>query len=292
MTATLLRGEPIAASVRENVSDRVRVLVDRGHVPTLGTVLMSAEPADERFLDLKHDTCADVGIATRDIRIDPDAPASRLYRAIDELCADPAVDAVFVQVPLPEHVSLASVRERIDPPKDIDCFHPETLGRLVAGTPRFVPATPAAVCRLLAHYDLQIAGSDIVIVGRSSVIGRPLANLLLRDRSAAVTVCHSRTHSLGSQTRRGEMVITAAGTPGLVDGSMLAPEAVVVDVSATRQPAAEGSSTTVVGDVAFQSARQTVRAITPVPGGIGPVTLAMVAANVIRAAETRAENQP
>ncbi|MDJ1434675.1 tetrahydrofolate dehydrogenase/cyclohydrolase catalytic domain-containing protein [Halostagnicola sp. A-GB9-2] len=301
MSTELLLGEPVAADIREAVSDRVHELGDRGIIPTLGTVLMSEEPADKRFMDLKHAACDDVGVATRDIRLDPSEPSRRLHREIEDLCTDSEIDGVFVQVPLPNHVALPAVRQRLEPEKDVDCFHPENLGRLVAGEPRFVPATPAAVCRLLSSYDVPVAGADVAIVGRSGIIGKPLANLLLQDRTpgnATVTVCHSKTADLASVTRQADVVVTASGAPELVDGSMLSSGAVVVDVSANREPETgktdDGSSSrhgsgtaNVVGDVEFESAREKASAITPVPGGVGPITLAMLVKNVVRAAERR-----
>lgn len=287
MAAKRLSGDPVAASIREDVRERVTRLRESGAVPVLGTVLMSDSPADSRFMDLKHEACDDVGIGTRDVRLDPEGPASRLYDAVEGLSADPAVDAVFVQTPLPNHVDLAAVRRRIDPARDVDCFHPENAGRLVAGEPRFLPATPAAVLRLLEWYDITTAGQSVVVVGRSPVIGRPLANLLIREGwgNATVTVCHSRTRNLGEKTRHGDLVITAAGVPELVDGSMLSPGAVVVDVSANRRPG-DGDGT-VVGDVIFGCASEVAGAITPVPGGVGPVTLSCLVANAVKASERR-----
>jgi methylenetetrahydrofolate dehydrogenase (NADP+)/methenyltetrahydrofolate cyclohydrolase len=291
-----LLGEPVAAGIRGEVRERVERIGSRGSVPTLGTVLMSDDPADRRFVGLKHDACERVGIETRDVRIDPGEPASRLYAAVERLSADPDVDAVFVQVPLPDHVRTPEVRERIGPRKDVDCLHPTNLGRLVAGHPRFVPATTAAVVRLLDAYDVAVDGRDVAVVGRSAVIGRPLANRLLQDEvpgNATVTVCHSRTSDLGAVTRRADVVVTAAGVPELVDGSMLAPGAVVVDVSANRRPADTDRGYEVVGDVDVESAREVASAITPVPGGVGPVTLAALLDNVTLAAERRAgEDDP
>lgn len=196
-------GEPVAAEIHNEVNERVRNLGASGVVPTLGTVLMSDDPSDERFMELKHSACDDVGIATRECRLDPATSEARLHDAVDRLCADPEVDAVFVQVPLADHVKLANLRRRLDPRKDVDCFHPENLGRLVAGNPRFVPATPAAVIRLLAAYDVPVEGQHVVVVGRSDAIGKPLANLLLHDApsgNATVTVCHSETSDLASVT--------------------------------------------------------------------------------------------
>lgn len=303
--AERLLGEPVAADIREAVRDRVRELGERGVVPTLATVLVSDAPADERFVELKHAACEDVGVATRDRRLDPAAPPSRVYGEVERLSDEPDVHAVFVQVPLPDHVPTTGLRRRIDPMKDVDCFHYENLGRLVAGNPRFVPATPAAIRRLLAAYDITIEGQDVVIVGRSTVIGRPLANLLLQDApraNATVTVCHSRTPDLGAKTRAADVVVTACGVPELVDGSMLAPGVTVVDASANWRPVtSEGASFSdeaaggsvengdcpveVVGDVAFESARERASAITPVPGGVGPVTVGTLLRNVVLAAE-------
>jgi methylenetetrahydrofolate dehydrogenase (NADP+)/methenyltetrahydrofolate cyclohydrolase len=285
-----LLGEPVAASIRESVRGRVRELDERGVEPTLGTVLASDDPGDRRFMDLKHAACEDVGIATRAVNVDPDAPAKRVYRAVDELSADPEVSAVFVQTPLPDHVELTAVRRRLDPRKDVDCFHFENVGRLVAGHPRFVPATPAAVRRLLSADDVPLEGRDVVVVGRSHVIGKPLANLLLQDSAdgnATVTVCHSRTPDLGEHTRRADVLVTACGVPELVDGSMLSPGVVVVDVSANRRGTNGNGDAEVVGDVEFASAKEVASAITPVPGGAGPVTLACLLENMVLAAERR-----
>ena len=285
----LLHGEPIAAEIRSEVDSRVTELSDCGLVPTLGTVLMSEDPADERFVALKHAACDDVRINSRDVRIDPSEPAIHLYDTVEHLCADPDVHGVFVQAPLPEHVSAGAVRRRIDPAKDVDCFHPVNVGRLVAGSPRFVPATPAAVRHLLDRTGHSVEGKHVVIVGRSAIIGIPLANLLLRDEqtgNATVTVCHRRTEPLDEKTRRADVLVTACGVPELIDGSMLSPDVVVVDVS-VNSPTGEGSDRTagVVGDVEFESAREVATAITPVPGGVGPITLAMLLQNVVCAAE-------
>ncbi|WP_152042379.1 bifunctional 5,10-methylenetetrahydrofolate dehydrogenase/5,10-methenyltetrahydrofolate cyclohydrolase [Salinigranum salinum] len=296
MSTRRLRGDPVAATLRAEVRERVATLGERGRVPTLATVLMSDDPTDERFVELKHDACDEVGIETRDCRFAPDAPAQELYETVERLSTAVAVDAVFVQVPLPERVSVPEVRRRIVPEKDVDCFHPENVGRLVAGDPRFVPATPAAVQHLLAAYGISTAGQDVVIVGRSDAIGKPLANLLVGKGpggDATTTVCHSYTRNLAAKTRRADVVVTACGVPELVDGSMLSPGVVVVDVSANRRSKSGdggGSGGELVGDVDFESATEKASAITPVPGGIGPVTLAALVGNVVRAAEGRAGN--
>jgi len=287
VTARELHGGPVAASIQETVAERVAALVDRAVRPTLGTVLMSDDPDDVRFLELKHETCSDVGVDVRDRRVPPDAPAKALYEAVGTLSRDRDVDAVFVQAPLPEHVDRTTTGRRLDPEKDVDCFHPGNLGRLVGGDPRFVPATTAAVVRLLAHYGVAVEGQDVVVVGRSTVIGTAIANRLLWDDdpgNATVTVCHSRTTDLAAHVGRADVLVTACGVPGLIDGSMLADGVVVVDVSANRT---EGEPSTVMGDVDAASAREKASAITPVPGGVGPVTLATLLENVVLAAERR-----
>ena len=302
MPAKLLHGDPVATEIRSAAAEGIKTLRADGVVPTLGTVLMSDDPSANRFMDLKHDACADAGIATRDVRIEPDAPAADLYAAVATLSGDGAVDAVFVQTPLPDHVSLSAIRCRLDPGKDVDCFHPENLGLLVSGDPRFVPVTPAAVGALLAYYDVELEGADVVIVGRSSVIGMPLANLCWQDApggNATVTVCHSRTADLGMMTARADVLVTAAGEPDLVHGSMLSHGVVIVDISATRRTVSscDGAAhagpdrapsgeceTELVGDVHADSARDVAAALTPVPGGVGPVTLAMVLRNTVAAA--------
>lgn len=289
MGAQILHGEPVAADRREMVRERVADLRESGDVPTLGTVLVSDDPAANRFMDLKHDACTEVGIDTRDHRLDPDASESRVLEAVESLGDESAVDGIFVQAPLPDHVQEMPVRQAVDPSKDVDCYHPTNLGRLVAGTPRFRPATPTAVRLLLDAYDIPVEGRDVVVVGRSGVIGRPLANMLLEDGpggNATVTVCHSRTTNLGEKTRQADILVTAAGVPELVDESMVSSGVVVVDVSANRTASGE-----TVGDVEFEPVRESASAITPVPGGVGPVTIAALLQNVVDTSDPGVERE-
>jgi len=285
VSPTILHGEPVASARRERVADRVADLRSRGVEPTLGTVLVGESSAGHRFMELKHEACRAVGIASRDRRLPADAPAGALADTVAELSDDKVVDAVFVQTPLPAEVDVAAARRRLDPTADVDCFHPETLGQLVLGRPRFVPATTGAVCRLLDHYDIALQGQHVVVVGRTTTIGKPLANHLLRRAApgnATVTVCHSKTRDLSARTRDADVLVTAAGKPGLVDGSMLAAGVAVLDVSANRSVV--DGEVRVVGDVDYESALETAGAITPVPGGVGPVTIEMLLSNVATAA--------
>jgi methylenetetrahydrofolate dehydrogenase (NADP+)/methenyltetrahydrofolate cyclohydrolase len=294
MTATLLRGRPVADEVLADVREDLERLHAGGDAPRLGTVLMSDDAADVAYMDRKHERCAALGVSTERVDVPPDAPATELYDAVERLAADGDVTALFVQVPLPDHVDAGAVRARVPPAKDADCFAPANLGRLVAGRPSVVPATTAAVRRLLDAYDVATAGREVVVVGRSTAIGTPLANLLLdRDAGdATVTVCHSRTADLAAHTRRADVLVTAAGAPGLVDGSMVSPGVSVVDVSVNRVAvdgagpsgsaggADPGDEYELVGDVDADTVRPRADAITPVPGGVGPLTLAMLLRNV------------
>ena len=286
----LIDGAAVAAPILDAVEGCVETLADGGVRPCLATVLMSDDPADATFVDLKHEACADLGIGRIRREVDPDARADALYATIDDLNADPAVHGVFVQLPLPDHVELPPVRERIDPVKDVDCLHPENLGRLITGDPRYLPATPRAIKRLLASASVETECADVVIVGRSEIVGKPLANVLLQKGpggNATVTVCHSRTSNLAAKTRKAEVLVAAAGVPELVDGSMLSTGVVVIDVGVNRVPAADGRGYEVVGDVEFESAARKASAITPVPGGVGPMTVAMLLSNVVEAASVQ-----
>ena len=264
-----LSGAEPAAAVRRDALARLDACREAGVEPCLATVLASDDPGARAFMDRKHDLCAEVGIDTRRVDLPAETPAERVYRTVEELGADPAVTALFVQVPLPEHVDEAAVRARVPPEKDVDCFAHANVGRLVAGDPRVRPVTSLAVDRLLSAHGVAVAGRDAVVVGRTTAIGTPLAHLLCR-RDATVTVCHSRTEELGAKTRSADLLVTAAGTPGLVDGSMVSAGVVVVDVSANR--VAEGVVGVHVGEKAA--------AMTPVPGGVGPLTMASLLHNV------------
>lgn len=281
---TLLAGKPVAADVRAAVLDEFDVLQDHGITPTLGTVMMSDDDAQRTFMNHKHDMCAEVGIETRRIDVDPAAPAADCYEAVDRLGSDPDVTALFVQAPLPNHVDTSEVRARVPAAKDIDCFNPENLGRLVAGHPRITPATPEAVRRLLAEYDVPTAGQDVVVVGRSDAIGKPLANMLWTrgpTGDATVTVCHTATTDLAARTANADILVTAAGEPRLVDGSMVKRGGTVVDISVNRVEAADDGEYELVGDVDFETVAGKVAHITPVPGGVGPLTLALILRNIV-----------
>ncbi|WP_220222433.1 bifunctional 5,10-methylenetetrahydrofolate dehydrogenase/5,10-methenyltetrahydrofolate cyclohydrolase [Haloplanus salinus] len=281
-----LGGADPAAAVRDDTRARLDGCREAGVDPRLATLLVSDDAGARAFMDRKHDLCAEVGIDTRRIDLPADAPAERVYRAVGGVGADPTVTAVFVQVPLPSHVDEAAVRARVPPERDVDCFAHANVGRLVAGDPRVRPVPALAVDRLLSAYGVAVAGRDAVVVGRTTAIGAPIARLLCR-RDATVTVCHSRTRDLGAKTRAADLLVTAAGTPGLIDGSMVSERVVVVDVSANR---VEGE-TAVVGDVDAASVGGKAAAMTPVPGSVGPLTVTCLLHNVATVSADAAQSR-
>ena len=286
MTETI-DGEAVAADVRDAVGDEVARLSDAGVEPGLATVLMSDDPASETYVSMKQRDCEEVGIESFHVEIDADAPAEELYETIDDLNARDDVHGILVQLPLPDHVDKRTVLRRIDPEKDVDGFHPENVGRLVAGDARFKPCTPHGVQKLLAAYDVETEGADAVVVGRSDIVGKPMANLLIQKAptgNATTTVCHSRTEDLEGKLAGADLVVAAAGIPEFVDGSMLKEGATVIDVGINRVDADTEKGYELVGDVEYESASEVAGAITPVPGGVGPMTRAMLLYNTVKAA--------
>ncbi|WP_227354459.1 bifunctional methylenetetrahydrofolate dehydrogenase/methenyltetrahydrofolate cyclohydrolase [Haladaptatus salinisoli] len=286
----IIDGKAVAEGIRAELESSVGALKDAGVTPGLATVLMSDDPASETYVSMKQRDCEEVGIEGIHVEIDPDAPASELYDAIDELNDDPEVHGILVQMPVPEHVDSRRVLRAIDPTKDADGFHPENVGMLVAGHPRFKPCTPHGVQKLLASANVDTEGKDAVVVGRSNIVGKPMANLLVQKAdggNATVTVCHSRTADLAAKTREADIVVAAAGVPEMIDGEMLSDGVTVIDVGVNRVDADTEKGYELVGDVDFESAKEKASAITPVPGGVGPMTRAMLLYNTVKAAGIR-----
>ncbi|WP_128905456.1 bifunctional methylenetetrahydrofolate dehydrogenase/methenyltetrahydrofolate cyclohydrolase [Halorubrum amylolyticum] len=283
----IIDGEAVAADVRDEVAARVETLEAEGVTPGLATVLMSDDPASETYVSMKQRDCEEVGIESVHVEIDADAPAEELYGTIDDLNEREDVHGVLVQLPLPDHVDKRRVLRRIVPEKDVDGFHPENVGRLVAGDARFKPCTPHGVQKLLAAYDVETEGADAVVVGRSDIVGKPMANLLVQKGpvgNATTTVCHSRTEDLEETLSTADIVIAAVGVPEFIDGSMLKEGATVIDVGINRVDADTEKGYELVGDVEYESAKGVAGAITPVPGGVGPMTRAMLLYNTVKAA--------
>jgi methylenetetrahydrofolate dehydrogenase (NADP+)/methenyltetrahydrofolate cyclohydrolase len=283
VSARIIDGKALAASLRARLAERVAALPFR---PGLAVVLVGDDPASAIYVRAKDRAANAAGIATQTIRLPVDTSEAALLTVIVRLNADPAIDGILVQLPLPAHISTSAAIEAVDPEKDVDGFHPLNAGRLASGRPGLVPCTPLGVMKLLAETGIPLAGARALVLGRSSIVGRPLVALLLAA-NATVTVAHSRTRNLPDECRRAEVLVAAIGKPERVRGEWIAPGAVVIDVGINRQP--DGR---LVGDVAFAEARTIAAAITPVPGGVGPMTIACLLENTVSAAVCRRSNTP
>jgi methylenetetrahydrofolate dehydrogenase (NADP+)/methenyltetrahydrofolate cyclohydrolase len=281
MTAVILDGKATAAAIKEDLAKRVAVLTRAGIVPGLGTVLVGDDPGSHAYVAGKHRDSVQVGIASIRRDLPADATQGQVEAVIDELNADPACTGYIVQLPLPAGLDAHRVLNRMDPAKDADGLHPVSLGRLVLGEPGPLPCTPRGIVELLRRYDVPIAGADVTVIGRGITVGRALGLLLTRrSENATVTLTHTGTKDLPGHTRRADIVVVAAGRPGLVTADMVKPGAAVLDVGITRTDAG------LVGDVAPEVA-EVAGYLAPMPGGVGPMTRAMLLANVVDAAEQR-----
>lgn len=279
MSAVILDGKATAAGVKERLQTRVSDLTRRGVLPGLGTVLVGDDPGSHAYVSGKHKDCAEVGIASIRVDLPSHTTQAELEAEIDRLNADPAVTGYIVQLPLPGHLDPNRILESMDPAKDADGLHPMNLGRLVLGIDAPLPCTPRGIVELLRAYDVPIAGAHAVVIGRGVTVGRPLGLLLTRrSENATVTLCHTGTRDLDSYIRSADIVIAAAGVPGMVEASAVKPGAAVLDVGITRTQAG------LVGDVAPDVA-DVAGWLAPMPGGTGPMTRAMLLANVVEAAE-------
>jgi len=287
----VIDGNAVAADIRDGLTGAIERLADADARPGLATVLMSDDPASETYVSMKQRDCEEVGITSHHVEIDPEAPAEELFDTIADLNADDAVNGILVQMPVPDHVDKRRVLRAIDPAKDVDGFHPENVGRMVAGNARFKPCTPHGIQKLLEAYDVETEGAEAVVVGRSDIVGKPMANLFIQKEplgNATTTVCHSRTKDLAAHTREADILVAAAGVPEMIDGSMVKEGATVVDVGINRVDADTDKGYELIGDVAYESAKDVAGAITPVPGGVGPMTRAMLLYNTVAAASEQA----
>jgi methylenetetrahydrofolate dehydrogenase (NADP+)/methenyltetrahydrofolate cyclohydrolase len=286
MTARIIDGKTSAADLRGKVADAVhRLLRDRGIVPGLAVVLVGANPASEVYVRTKSKAVAQAGMHAFDHKLPADATETDLLALIVRLNADPAVNGILVQLPLPPHIDAAKALGTIDPAKDVDGFHPFNVGGLTSGLPGLVPCTPMACVMLAKTVHASLVGMEAVVIGRSNIVGRPVVQLLLAE-NATVTIAHSKTKDLPSVCRRADLLIAAIGKPELVRGDWIKPGATVIDVGINRIAGADGKPV-IVGDVAFAEAAKVAGALTPVPGGVGPMTIACLLLNTLRAASTQ-----
>lgn len=281
MTARIIDGKQVSQLVRDRVAKEVATFVaEGGKVPTLATVLVGADPASEIYVANKHKACEAAGMGSVHHGLAEDTPQDELIALVEQLGADDSVDGILVQLPVPKHIDPDAVVSAINPAKDVDGLTPGSAGLLATGRPGLVPCTPAGVIELLDHEGVEIAGAEAVIVGRSNLVGRPLFSLLL-GRNATVTICHSRTRDLAEVCRRADILVAAVGVPELIGRDHVKPGAVVIDVGMNR------TDDGLRGDVNFPEVSEVAAAITPVPGGVGPMTIAMLLENTLTAARAR-----
>jgi methylenetetrahydrofolate dehydrogenase (NADP+)/methenyltetrahydrofolate cyclohydrolase len=290
MTARIIDGRAIAAEVRAEVAGRVKALADRGVTPGLAAVLVGEDEPSKIYVGGKQKASAEVGIHSERLDLPGDISQADLIARVNELNEDPAVHGILVQLPLPSHIEVTAIHEALNPNKDVDGLTPVSVGRMVRGEPIFLPCTPLGIVELLVRSSVQIEHAEVVIVGRGALVGMPLAIMLAQKApraNATVTICHTGTRDLVPHTRRADILVVAAGRPGTVTADMIMPGATVVDVAVNRLP--DGK---LVGDVDFEQVAKVAGAITPVPGGVGPMTIAMLLANTVAAAERSLEQRP
>ncbi len=285
--AAIIDGNEISRAIREEIHRETLVLKEsKGVTPGLAVVLVGEDPASQIYVRRKGKACAEVGFLSREFRLSRETREDQLLELVRQLNGDPAIHGILVQLPLPGQIRTQAVIEAIDPAKDVDGFHPVSVGRLVAGNPGHVACTPKGIVELLDRTGIGIEGSEAVIVGRSNIVGKPLAILLLA-RHATITICHTRTRRLPEVTRRADILVAAAGSPEMISGEMVKEGAAVIDVGMNRLP--DGR---LVGDVAFAEVAPRAAYITPVPGGVGPMTIAMLLRNTIEAARRASQIKP
>jgi len=285
MGARLIDGKALAEELRTAFKVRAAALTAQGHRPGLAVILAGEDPASQVYVRNKVNACEAVGIFSLKIDYPADVSQETLLAKIAELNADPAIHGILVQLPLPRYIDETTVLEAIASEKDVDGFHAVNIGALAQGNPRFVPCTPYGVMKMLEANGVDPMGKEAVIIGRSNIAGKPMAMLLL-NASATVTVCHSKTRDLAAHARRADILVAAIGKPRFVTADMVKPGAVVIDIGINRLPVEEGGK--LCGDVDFETVKEIASLITPVPGGVGPMTITMLLANTIEAAERRA----
>lgn len=280
--ATIIDGKAIAAKIRGTIAAEVAQIKEKGVVPGLAVVLVGEDPASKVYVSMKEKACAELGMFSDEHKLSADTSEADLLALIDKLNKDPKIHGILVQLPLPKHIDSEKVLEAISPAKDVDGFHPYNVGRLVVGKPLFQPCTPYGVMVMLRETGVDLSGKEVVVVGRSNIVGKPVA-LMCLQQNATVTICHSRTRDLAAKVKMADVVIAAVGQPEMVKGEWIKEGAVVIDVGVNRV-----GEKKLVGDVEFAAAGERASAITPVPGGVGPMTITMLMYNTLESAKRTA----
>lgn len=289
MTAKIIDGKQVAADIRAELKTQVQQLRSRGVVPGLGVILVGDDPASQSYVTAKEKACGEIGLFSDDNRLPAATPQAELMTRVKQMNADPKIHGILVQLPLPKHLNEADVLLAIDPDKDVDGFHPMNVGRMVLGQKAFLPCTPHGVVQLLVRSGVRLKGAHVVIVGRSNIVGKPLANMLAQKNdtaNATVTICHTGTKDIGVFTRQADIIVAAAGRPNTITADMVKDGAVVIDVGVNRiNDPSKKSGFRLVGDVDFEAVKEKASLITPVPGGVGPMTITMLLFNTVESAK-------
>lgn len=276
--AKILSGKDISAKIKEGLKEEVKELKKEGIFPGLAVIIAGDDPASRVYVNNKKKACEELGIYSEEYALSGEVSEEEILALIDELNAKDTISGILVQLPLPKHISEKKVIERINPKKDVDAFHPANVGKIMTGDYDFVPCTPAGIMEMIAESGVSVEGKECVVIGRSNIVGKPMAMLLLH-KNGTVTVCHSRTKNLKEKTKNADILVAAVGKPKFVTGDMIKEGAVVIDVGINRI-----ADKKLVGDVDFEAAEKIAGAITPVPGGVGPMTIAMLMKNTVKAA--------
>ncbi|MEE8619423.1 MAG: bifunctional methylenetetrahydrofolate dehydrogenase/methenyltetrahydrofolate cyclohydrolase FolD [Dehalococcoidales bacterium] len=292
MTAQIISGTETAKQIREELKEEIAQLKEKHNVvPGLVTVLVGEDPASQVYVGQKEKTSTALGIYSERYDLPASTSEQELLVLIDKLNKDPKINGILVQLPLPKHINETNVLYAIDPKKDVDGFHPVNVGKLMIGEPDYLPCTPHGIQQLLIRSGVKIEGAEVVVVGRSNIVGKPIANILLQKgegANATVTVCHTKTRDISFHTKRADILIVAAGRPKAITADMVKEGVVVIDVGVNRIGMSESGKAILAGDVDFDSVKEKAAAITPVPGGVGPMTITMLMLNTVRAAKLAA----
>ena len=289
MTAQIIDGKQVAAEMRAELKEKVAELKSKGVTPGLAVVLVGEDPASKSYVTAKERACEEIGIYSDDNRLPAETSEEDLLALVDKLNKDPKINGILVQLPLPNHIGEDKILLAIDPAKDVDGFHPVNVGKMVVGQDAYLPCTPHGVIQLLLRNNVKLEGAEVVVVGRSNIVGKPVANMLIQKAptgNATVTVCHTRTKNLVQHVKRADIIIAAAGWPNTITADMVKDGAVVIDVGVNRvEDATKKKGYRLVGDVDFEAVKEKVSLITPVPGGVGPMTITMLLYNTVQSAE-------
>ena len=285
-SSKVLSGLDTAATVYESFNDRIKVLSTKGVVPGLCVVLVGEDPASQIYVRTKSKKLKSLGLISETIRLDADVTEQKLLSIIEDLNANSKFHGILVQMPLPEHINSQNVINSINPAKDVDGFHPENVGWLSIGKPRFIPCTPKGIMRIFSHYNIDLSGKDIVVIGRSNIVGRPMSILVSSNNAnGTCTICHSRTKNINDYSGNADIIISAIGVPNFLTSEMIKEDSIIIDVGINRIDSDNEKGYKIVGDADYDSVFDKVSKITPVPGGVGPMTIAMLVENTIEAAE-------